>query len=93
MEGIYFSQLVSLSLGAILAGYTVKDLLPSVQDALITPPVQFCVYFTLAASMIGLRALQTMEGLKNATIAAVVTTIIVQILVRLITKTDNDNHK
>ncbi len=51
VEGIYFSQLVSLSLGAILAGYTIKDLLPSVQDALITPPpwgVQFCVYFTLA---------------------------------------------
>ena len=89
---MYFSQLVSISIGAVLAGYTIKDLLPRVQDALLKPPVQFCVYFTLAASMIGLRAIQTTEGLKNATIAALITTVIVQIATKFITKQEEPKN-
>ena len=84
---------MAISVGSVLAGYTIKDMLPNVQDVLVKPPLRFCVYFTIAASLIGLDAIQTPEGIKNAILSALLTTVIVQLASQFITRRDTDKSE
>jgi phosphoglycerol transferase MdoB-like AlkP superfamily enzyme len=76
----YYLKIISYSLAAIFAGYTVVDLDPKFLDKFTKIEIQICILFILSAGFFDFKISQWKNTIIQITILTIILTFILQIL-------------
>jgi phosphoglycerol transferase MdoB-like AlkP superfamily enzyme len=76
----YYLKIISYSLAAIFAGYTVVDLDPKFLDKFTKIEIQTCILFILSAGFFDFKISQWKNTIIQITILTIILTFILQIL-------------